>query len=192
MRDLVGHRFTHLIVLARAEGARHWWVECVCGRKKIIRDDILRAGRKSCGCRGVNRRAPQKYNKDPNGRFGPRPKMSRDEILQLRRSRYAEDAKHPEMRRYLQRARWESLQKRKGFSIEEIARAENAQDRRCAICRTRLTDGRMGAHTDHDHRTGKFRGVLCAACNLLLGRARDSIEILEAAATYLRTHQCRE
>jgi hypothetical protein len=40
-------------------------------------------------------------------------------------------------------------------------------------------------HTDHDHSTGKFRGVLCRDCNWMLGKAKDSSSILRKGAEYL-------
>jgi hypothetical protein len=40
-------------------------------------------------------------------------------------------------------------------------------------------------HIDHDHNTGKFRGLLCQDHNHLLGNAHDSIEELEDAIHYL-------
>lgn len=68
---------------------------------------------------------------------------------------------------------------------EQLERQGNA----CAICRT--TDPkRKGSkspwHIDHCHVTGRIRGVLCALCNLGLGQFRDSPDLLEAAAVYLR------
>lgn len=38
---------------------------------------------------------------------------------------------------------------------------------------------------DHNHITGKFRGWVCARCNLTLGQVKDSINILNALIKYL-------
>ncbi len=38
---------------------------------------------------------------------------------------------------------------------------------------------------DHDHSTGKVRGLLCNDCNLSLGYAKDSIETLKNLIKYL-------
>ena len=39
---------------------------------------------------------------------------------------------------------------------------------------------------DHDHATGKVRGILCHRCNILLGKIKDNQELLEALIAYLR------
>ena len=39
---------------------------------------------------------------------------------------------------------------------------------------------------DHDHDTGKIRGIICNPCNVQLGAFKDSIEELEEAIKYLR------
>jgi hypothetical protein len=44
-----------------------------------------------------------------------------------------------------------------------------AQGERCAICHTADPHDNRGWHTDHDHATGKMRGILCRNCNIALG-----------------------
>ena len=44
---------------------------------------------------------------------------------------------------------------------------------------------------DHDHETGKFRGWICAKCNLGLGRLGDTIESLMRAVEYLKKSASR-
>lgn len=38
---------------------------------------------------------------------------------------------------------------------------------------------------DHDHKTGKIRGLICRKCNLALGLFKDDIKILKSAIEYL-------
>ena len=75
-----------------------------------------------------------------------------------------------------------------GISIEQVNDMRDEQGGCCAICSTPLTNWghRSGPHIDHCHTTGKVRGLLCASCNLGLGKFRDSTDILERAVSYLR------
>lgn len=50
----------------------------------------------------------------------------------------------------------------------------------CPIC---LEPGPK--HVDHDHDTGKVRGVLCFSCNAALGQFKDRPDVLRRAAEYL-------
>jgi hypothetical protein len=52
---------------------------------------------------------------------------------------------------------------------------------KCAIC-----PSTEKLSIDHDHKTGKLRGVLCRKCNLALGLFGDSPELILRAAFYLR------
>lgn len=50
----------------------------------------------------------------------------------------------------------------------------------CALCR--VTEAK---HVDHDHRTGRVRGILCFNCNRGLGYFQDSEKLLFYAIEYL-------
>jgi hypothetical protein len=60
------------------------------------------------------------------------------------------------------------------------------QDNKCAICRVSLSTDGGHTHTDHNHQTGKIRGILCTNCNRGLGHFKDSGDNLQAAIEYLR------
>lgn len=62
-----------------------------------------------------------------------------------------------------------------------------AQGKKCGICGVSRPRGKGGWHTDHCHVTGKFRGVLCGLCNMLLGCAKDDAGVLLKAADYLES-----
>ena len=74
-----------------------------------------------------------------------------------------------------------------GLSREDFEVKWEAQARRCAICSSNKSTGRLGRfHVDHNHDTGEVRGILCQECNVLLANAREDITILDAAKEYLR------
>ena len=57
---------------------------------------------------------------------------------------------------------------------------------RCLICKCDLPERLASRHLDHDHETGKIRGVLCIDCNHGLGKFRDEPDLLLRAVVYLR------
>jgi hypothetical protein len=74
-----------------------------------------------------------------------------------------------------------------GLSPEEFDRLHAAQNGCCAICCNPMTtSGASKCCVDHDHETELVRGLLCARCNLLLGKALDNPLILQAALYYLQ------
>ena len=54
----------------------------------------------------------------------------------------------------------------------------------CSICRDNFPIGGK-FHIDHDHITGRIRGLLCHGCNVGLGIFKDSPDRLRTAADYL-------
>ncbi len=82
------------------------------------------------------------------------------------------------------------LKHRYGITSEDYAHLLKSQNGLCAIYDTPETalcnDGSVRAlAVDHDHVTEIIRGLLCRDCNLLLGKARDSIALLRTAIAYL-------
>jgi hypothetical protein len=76
------------------------------------------------------------------------------------------------------------------MTIEEYDRLFASQRGRCAICQTdKPGQGRRNLHVDHDHEFGHVRGLLCVACNRMIGLAGDSPAMLRAAAAYIERHQ---
>ena len=75
-----------------------------------------------------------------------------------------------------------------GITAEQYDEMLASQSGGCAICRKTCSSGRRLA-VDHDHATGKVRGLLCAKCNQGLGQFRDDPELLRVAMAYLETHR---
>jgi hypothetical protein len=53
-----------------------------------------------------------------------------------------------------------------GVTDDEYARLLAAQDGHCALCPNTPKTRRL--HVDHDHATGRVRGLLCFRCNKFL------------------------
>lgn len=70
-----------------------------------------------------------------------------------------------------------------GLSEAEYTERISGQGNLCAICRQK--DEMKVLCVDHDHATGKVRGLLCNNCNVGLGNFRDNPKILESAIAYL-------
>jgi hypothetical protein len=73
-----------------------------------------------------------------------------------------------------------------GITLEDYQKMLDEQDCKCKICSKPAEECVRGIlDVDHCHRTGKIRGLLCTDCNNLLGRAKDSVQILQNAMIYL-------
>lgn len=86
-----------------------------------------------------------------------------------------------------ERRRAYHLKKYYGIAPAEYEALLFAQQNSCAICRSTDPKDRWDRfHVDHDHRTGKVRGLLCGPCNTAIGKLKDSIPLLKAAIEYLQ------
>ncbi len=78
------------------------------------------------------------------------------------------------------------LQRRYGISAARVDDLVSQQSGVCAIGQEA-----PAAHVDHEHLTGKVRGVLCFNCNGGLGQFRDRPDVLKRAVAYLEEHAWR-
>jgi hypothetical protein len=97
----------------------------------------------------------------------------------VRERRQKWKTKHPE--RYQRLARQCHLQKKYGISLEDQDQLLIQQGHRCAICQQILTE----IHIDHNHETGRVRGILCRGCNLGIGFLKEDAAVLKKALRYL-------
>jgi hypothetical protein len=87
------------------------------------------------------------------------------------------------------------LKKNFGITLEQYNQMLKEQNGVCAICGNseKIIDKRINRiislAIDHDHQTGKVRGLLCNTCNHLLGLANDNFEITKNATDYLKKHK---
>lgn len=87
-----------------------------------------------------------------------------------------------------------TYQTRYGISLAQFENLKNLQGNKCAICKLGETqkdiqDSVRQLCIDHDHSNGKVRELLCSSCNIILGKVKDSIKILETMIQYLKKHR---
>lgn len=85
------------------------------------------------------------------------------------------------------------LVRKYGISLISWWSILDSQGRCCPICNIRLNPRaryahRHSIHVDHNHSTGKRRGLICARCNHMLGHSYDNPDTLRRAADYLDKH----
>ncbi len=73
--------------------------------------------------------------------------------------------------------------KEHGLTLADYAQMLEDQDGRCKICGKE--PGTKVLVVDHNHQTGKIRGLLCRRCNMGLGHFEDDLATILKAAAYL-------
>lgn len=100
---------------------------------------------------------------------------------------------HPvEARAYLRNSRYKRLY---GITFDEFEALLEKQSGLCAICLRVIPDVDKGGRypaVDHDHATGKIRGIVHGSCNRGIGMFEDNPLFLRRAARYLEQSLCGE
>jgi Recombination endonuclease VII len=72
------------------------------------------------------------------------------------------------------------------LTAEQFVRMYTEQEGRCRICQIALGGIMLKKlNIDHDHRTGRVRGLICRSCNMGLGNFKDNLQLLRSAVRYL-------
>lgn len=69
------------------------------------------------------------------------------------------------------------------ITLTDYEAMKKSQENKCWIC-----GSKKKLVVDHDHDTGKVRGLLCNLCNTSLGGFKDNIGSLKKAIEYLEVH----
>ncbi len=76
------------------------------------------------------------------------------------------------------------LRREYGISLEEYNKIFLAQEGKCKLCSKHQNECAVSLHVDHDHITGRVRGLLCVVCNSKIA-VIENREFMEKAEKYL-------
>lgn len=98
--------------------------------------------------------------------------------------------KQYDSKRDKEKRREKAWERRYGITREDYENLLKRQGHCCAICKTNGVQrkGHTYFHVDHDHSTGKVRGLLCDLCNRGLGYFKDDPYLMRKAAKYLESN----
>lgn len=80
------------------------------------------------------------------------------------------------------------LKKDFGITLKDYNILLEEQNNVCKICTKPCRTG-LRLSVDHDHKTGKVRGLLCKSCNVAIGHFKDDPENLYRAISYLNENK---
>lgn len=152
---------------AKAVGSKHYFTGKPCKNGHLAYRWTLYGSCSACS----NMRHKKRYEEDSDfaGEVSRRAKLWDENNPVKKRER---------SRKYL---------RNKNYGIGELAVGILflAQQGHCACCLKPFTDT---PQVDHDHKTGKIRGLLCGLCNRALGLVKDDIQTLVTMIHYLEKH----
>lgn len=152
-------------------------------RRRLLRRQRRRRKLNLSGVREIERKSrARRYKANPEAL---RQKSRNWRKRNLKKARRREREKR---REYVQRHKEKIKQEKRvqllksyGLTPEQYASMETSQRGKCAIC-----DHEVKLCVDHDHGSGKVRGLLCRKCNVGIGIFKDSPKLLSRAILYLR------
>ena len=96
--------------------------------------------------------------------------------------------------KYRSSVRNATLKAKYGIGLVEFAELLAKQGGACALCGATDPGVSWGRnlHVDHDHATGRIRGLLCQPCNTSLGKFKEDPALLRKAANYIEQGGCHQ
>lgn len=203
VKNCTGQKFGRLTVTADAkiplalrreagQRMRNRYVRCRCdcGKSTAVRVDHLRSGKtRSCGCLGREMQWNQQLAaawKDVAPVLAQDVQQEHEQLLlasaDMETRAPVTAAQSPQ-----ERPQGTRLERRWEMEPGQYQYMLTAQAGVCAICAEPPIIKAL--RVDHDHVTGKIRGLLCDACNWGLGHLKDSTHNLVAALIYLKKFQ---
>lgn len=195
-----GETYNHWTIIEYLGKSKHgkdiYKCRCNCDNQ-TIRDvegrNLVLGKSKSCGCA---KRVPKDIQK---------------QNIKEYKAQYFQDNKEKIIKRNKERRKNEDkivninyhLKSKYNTTLEEIEAYYIIQQGKCFICNKNLKtswifgvrDNPKGSDTmciDHNHKTGKVRGLLCFNCNIALGFFKDDIKSLKMAVKYLEMEEGNE
>ncbi len=203
--DLAGQTFGFLTAVERIKepgvAGFSWRCDCKCGNEvvmqagKLTRND--RQVPRSCGCYWRERLVGTRYGKlvvvkaaDVKGdTWELRCDCGNNCVLSTStlhngRTTCGECTSYTQLALGLTEEEWRThvrLVNMYGITLAEYNQMVEDQKSECLICHKKFEK----LVVDHDHSTGKVRGLLCLRCNLALGQFSDDVSLLRGAIEYL-------
>ena len=81
------------------------------------------------------------------------------------------------------------LKHRYGITQEEYESRLMSQGFACAICRKPESEIPKRMYVDHDHTSGKARGILCPGCNTAVGVVEKGTDFIASLYEYIKKHE---
>ena len=164
----------------KSDGLDSWCKHCRKDFEKTVNYPPKTLGTKICKCCGENKSITEFYKTKRNcdGRGTTCKECKREKKMEYR---LREDVK-------VHTAEYNKDYKLRiayGIGTEDKLSMIDSQNGNCAICGKKLIDLNNNICVDHDHGTGKIRGILCGNCNRAIGLFFDNPKTLIAAAMYL-------
>lgn len=119
-------------------------------------------------------------------------KLSNNQLILCPKCRYIDARLRIKEKQYHKRPKYQQYKRNRKFMQYGITETDyntlfDKQGGVCAICKQPETQGTLPI--DHNHKTGKIRGLLCHKCNRAIGSLQENYSILRSASAYLMKHE---